>query len=125
MGEVTYDYVQAWLDSYLEAWRTSDRERIEKLFTTDARYAYAPWGRPVTGAAEIAADWLREPDDPDSWEADYRPITVAGNVAVATGETRYDDGRTYSNVFVLRFVDGRCAEFTEWYMEHPTDHAGD
>ncbi len=125
MGEVTYDYVQAWLDSYLEAWRTSDRDRIEKLFTADARYADAPWGRPVKGAAQIADDWLRDPDEPGTWHADYRPITVAGNVAVATGETRYDDGRTYSNVFVLRFEDGRCAELTEWYMEHPTDHAGE
>ncbi len=119
MAEVTYDYVQAWLDSYLEAWRSNDRERIEKLFTADARYAYAPWGRPVTGAERIADDWLRDPDEPGTWEADYRPITVAGNVAVASGETRYADGGTFANVFVMRFEDGRCAEFTEWFMEHP------
>jgi hypothetical protein len=39
---------------------------------------------------------------------------------VATGETRYADGRTFSNIFVLAFDgEGRCREFTEWYMEHP------
>ncbi len=124
MAEVTYDYVQAWLDSYLSAWRSNDRDRIVTLFTPDARYAYAPWGRPVQGAARIADDWLRNPDEPGSWNAEYRPLTVAGNVAVVTGETRYDDGRIYSNVFVIRFEDGRCAEFTEWYMEHPADHEG-
>ena len=45
---------------------------------------------------------------------------VDGDRAVATGETRYDDGQTFSNLFVLAFDgDGRCREFTEWYMEHP------
>jgi hypothetical protein len=39
---------------------------------------------------------------------------------VATGETRYADGRTFSNLYVLRFDgEGRCAQFVEWYMEQP------
>jgi hypothetical protein len=39
---------------------------------------------------------------------------------VAGGETRYTDGRTFSNLFVMRFDDaGRCASFVEWYIEHP------
>jgi hypothetical protein len=46
---------------------------------------------------------------------------VEGDGAVATGETRYAAGRTFSNLFVLAFdEDGRCREFTEWYMEHPS-----
>ena len=35
---------------------------------------------------------------------------VDGDRAVATGETRYDDGQTFSNLFVLEFDgDGRCS----------------
>ena len=38
----------------------------------------------------------------------------------ATGESRYTNGRTYSNIFVCRFDrDGRCTEFREWFMEKP------
>ena len=69
---------------------------------------------------EIVAGWLEDTDEPGSWEARYETLLVDGDRAVATGETRYAGGRTFSNVFVLAFdEDGRCREFTEWYMEHP------
>jgi hypothetical protein len=37
------------------------------------------------------------------------------------GSTRYlATGRTYSNLWVIVLdADGRCREFTEWWMEHP------
>jgi hypothetical protein len=44
---------------------------------------------------------------------------------VATGRSRYfdQDGaveREYHNCFVMRFDgEGRCAEFTEWFMQQP------
>jgi hypothetical protein len=41
---------------------------------------------------------------------------------VATGLTRYRDGRVFSNLFELSFgADGRCTRFVEWYVEHPAD----
>jgi len=87
--------VQTWLDAYVEAWRTYDRDAI-------------------------VASWLEERDEPGSWEADYRPLMIAGDRAVATGETRYREGRVFSNLYVLRFDDdGRCAEFVEWFIEQP------
>ncbi len=125
MTDLTPDAVQRWLDEYVAAWRANERGRIEALFTERARYSYAPWGPELRGAAEIADDWLRDPDEPGSWEAEYQPLAIDGDIAVATGQTRYGDGRTYANLFVLRFEGGRCASFTEWYMEHPADHAGD
>ena len=36
--------VQAWLNRYVEAWRTNDREQVESLFTEDATYRYHPYG---------------------------------------------------------------------------------
>ncbi len=117
--------VQRWLDDYVAAWRSNDRSRVEALFTPDARYSYAPWGPALRGASEIADDWLRDPDEPGSWQAEYAPVAVDGDVAVAAGETRYADGRTYANAFVLRFHGDRCYDFTEYYMEHPADHAGE
>lgn len=117
--------VQGWLDRYVEAWRANDRDRIEALFTEDAAYRYRPYGgdaHAAMGRAAIVAAWLEEPDEPGSWEAGYAPFAVDGDRAVAIGTSRYlaiggKPERTYHNVFLLRFApDGRCAEFTEYYM---------
>ena len=112
---MTREGVQAWLDAYVAAWRTYDG--IADLFSPDAEYRYHPYDEPLRGADAIAADWERE--DPESWEARYEVQLVDGDRAVATGETRYAEGRTFSNLFVLAFDgQGRCRSFTEWYMEH-------
>jgi uncharacterized protein (TIGR02246 family) len=41
---VTHDDVQAWLDTYVEAWHTYDPAAVAALFTEDTTYAYHPWG---------------------------------------------------------------------------------
>jgi len=118
---LTAERVQAWLDAYVEAWRTYDRAAIGDLFSADASYAYHPYDdEPVRGRDAIVSAWRDERDEPGSWEASYRPLLVDDDRAVATGETRYADGETFSNLYVLRFDgDGRCAEFVEWFMEQP------
>ena len=118
---MTHADVQTWLDAYVASWRSNDAEAIAVLFTSEATYAYAPWREPLRGADAIVADWRREPDDPETWSATYAPLLVEGDRAVATGETVYrNEGKTYSNMFVLRFEGGRCADFVEWYMKHPS-----
>jgi hypothetical protein len=119
------DSLQAWLDGYIEAWRTYDVAMIGALFSEDAFYYYSPFDEdePLRGRAAIIASWLDSPDDPGSWEARYTPVAVEGNVAVAQGRTRYlrPDGsldREFANVFIMHFDDaGRCTKFTEWFME--------
>jgi hypothetical protein len=111
---------QDWLDRYVGAWRSGVPAEILELFSDDARYSYGPFRDWVVGREAIAAGWLRRPDAPGSWEAEYRPLAVDGEVAVAVGETRYADGRRYSNVFACRFdAEGRCVEFREWFMKEP------
>jgi ketosteroid isomerase-like protein len=118
---VTREQVQAWLDAYVAAWRSYDAAAIGALFSDDAEYRYHPYDEPLRGRAAIADDWLGDRDEPGSWEARYEVQLVEGDRAVATGETRYAVGRTFSNLFLLAFAaDGRCREFTEWYVEHPT-----
>lgn len=122
---MTHDEVQAWLDAYVDAWRTYDPAAIPALFTEDATYAYHPWDEDealIQGRDAIVTDWLGEQDPPGSWEAHYEPLLVEGERAVATGTTRYADGKFYWNLFVLRFgEDGRCAEFVEWFMVRPPE----
>jgi hypothetical protein len=115
---MSHEHVQAWLDAYVSAWRSYDG--IGELFSADAEYRYHPYDEPLRGRDAIVADWQGDRDEPGSWEARYEPLLVDGDRAVATGETRYAEGRTFSNLFVLAFDgEGRCREFTEWYMEHP------
>ena len=117
---MTRERVQAWLDAYVAAWRSYDRAAIGDLFAEDATYRYHPYDEPEQGRDTIVEGWLEEPDEPGSWEASYEPLLIDGDRAVATGETRYADGQTFSNLFVLEFdADGRCRSFTEWFMEHP------
>lgn len=119
---MTEEDLQQWLDRYVEAWRSYDTEQIAALFTEDATYAYKPWGEPLHGRDAIVADWLDDPDPPGSWEASYRPFVVGDGVAVATGETRYADGKAFVNMFVVELDEsGRCQRFVEWYMLHPSD----
>ncbi len=123
---MTHDDLQAWLDAYVEAWRTYDPAEIAALFTEEATYAYHPWDEGeavVRGRDAIVADWLEEQDPPGSWEATYEPqMVAAGDQAVATGTTRYTEGKTYYNLWILRFAEGsRCAEFVEWFMVPPSE----
>jgi len=116
---------QSWLDHYVAAWRSGDPADIGALFSAAADYYYGPYRDPVRGRDAIVADWTSDPDEPGSWEAEYSPVAIDGEVAVARGESRYTNGTTYSNIFVCRFDEnGRCTEFREWFMEHPKNPKG-
>ena len=65
-------------------------------------------------------------DEPGTYDATYRAIAVEDDVAVATGSSTYltkpggPVEQIFDNCFVIRFDrDGRCTEFTEWFMERP------
>lgn len=82
----------------------------------------------------MVESWLGEGDHPDAstpdeqgtYDADYRAVAVDGKVAVAVGTSTYRSERggpvtdVYDNCFVIRFDDdGRCREFTEWFVKRP------
>ncbi len=115
---------QRWLDDYVEAWKTYDERRIGALFSEDAEYRHHPQDEPIRGRDAIVASWLEEPDPPATYEAEYEPLAIDGEVHVARGVSRYFDehGRLrdeYCNVYVCRFdADGRCTDFTEYWIQN-------
>ena len=128
---MTRDDVQAWLDRYVDAWKSYDEDAIANLFSEDAEYRYHPWDDAETGREMIVQDWLNpagdpaKRDKPGTFEASYRPFAVDGQVAVAVGTSTYGTdashgtmSRRYFNTYLIEFDDaGRCRSFIEYYME--------
>jgi ketosteroid isomerase-like protein len=126
--------VDRWLQAYVSAWKSYERDEIAALFSEDVRYRYHPYDDPVEGRDAVVASWLGEGgdgdastrDQPGTYDATYRGVAVDGDVAVATGSSVYtaEPGgpvqKVYDNCYVMRFdSEGRCREFTEWFMERP------
>ena len=125
---------QDWLDRYVAAWRSYDRDDVAALFSADVEYRYHPYDEPVVGRDAVVASWLGEGasnaastrDAPGTYDAQYTPVAVDGDIVVATGQSRYREVphgpvvKTYENCFIVRFDDaGRCREFTEYYLKRP------
>ena len=124
MNQLTLDQVRRWLDAYIGAWRSYDRDAIADLFTADVRYEPEPYSA-LRGRDEVIEAWLADQDPINSWRAHYDPVAIDGWLAVASGISRYfdEDGgerAVYHNVFLLEFdPDGRCRHYREWYMREP------
>ncbi|MET0789425.1 MAG: nuclear transport factor 2 family protein [Cellulomonas sp.] len=126
--------VDRWLDDYVAAWKSYDRDAIGALFADDVEYRYHPYDEPVRGRDSVVAAWREEAefpgasgrDEPGIYDGSYRAVAIDGDVAVAVGQSTYTDGpdgpvaEVYDNCFLLRFDDeGRCREFTEWFVKRP------
>jgi ketosteroid isomerase-like protein len=133
---MTHEDVQRWLDAYVDAWKTYDPAAIGALFSDDVAYYYHPYDEPTVGRKAVVESWLGEGehpgasarDEPGTYDGSYRPIAVEGDVAVAVGTSTYYERpggpveRIYDNCSVIRFdADGRCREYTEWYMKRPAN----
>jgi len=126
------DSAQAWLDRYVEAWKSYDRDDVAALFAADVVYRYYPNAEPVVGRDAVVASWLGESDAtgmstrdaPDTYDAHYAPFAVDEDRVVAIGTSVYQDHpdgpvtRTFDNCFLIRFDhEDRCLELTEFYKE--------
>jgi hypothetical protein len=110
--------LQAWIDRYVEAWRTYDSTAIAELFSPDAEYYTHPFRDPWRGRDEIVKGWTEGRDAPGSWEARYAALATHDDTGIVRGWTRYDDGNEYANLYVIRFDDeGRATEFTEFFVK--------
>ncbi|MFI7618365.1 nuclear transport factor 2 family protein [Nonomuraea terrae] len=111
---------QAWIEGYVRAWNSNDPDDIAALFTEDAVYYTEPYATPWQGRDDIVAQWLGRQDKPGEATFEWHPVCVTDDLSVVQGVTTYPD-KTYSNLWLIRFaLDGRCREFTEWWMRHDT-----
>jgi uncharacterized protein (TIGR02246 family) len=112
--------VADWIDRYVRAWNTNDPADIADLYTADATYRGQPYALGLHGREAIVADWLARQDEPGSTTFTWHPVALTDEVAVVEGTTTYPT-QVFRNLWVLRLdPDGRCREFTEWWMQEPS-----
>ena len=112
------DATTRWMDAYLTAWESNEPDDIRALVTDDVVYRNEPWTEPWRGADAVVDGWLARRDEPGNHTFEWKPLVVTDEVWVVEGTTAYTDGRTYSNLWVIRPGDGgRAREFTEWWMD--------
>ena len=124
---VERDAVSAWLDAYVQAWKSYDRAAISALFSEDAVYYDAAYSEGIRGREAIVESWLQNRDAPGTYDAHYEPVLIEGERAMTNGRSRYfEQGSSelkteWDNVFLLTFDgEGRCKEYREWFMKRPS-----
>ena len=50
--------VSRWLDAYVQAWKSYDRDAIGALFTGDVSYRYHPYDEPLRGREAVVSSWF-------------------------------------------------------------------
>ena len=111
--------VEAWVEAYIYAWKRNDPHIIGQLFAEDGVYYTGPFDEPWSGREAIVAGWLNRRDEPGTFNFRYQVLAVTDDLGVVRGWAEYiEPKREYSNLWVIRFdSQGRCTEFTEWWME--------
>ncbi|MGH8828339.1 MAG: nuclear transport factor 2 family protein [Jiangellaceae bacterium] len=115
--------VSVWVEGYLRAWNSNHPEDIRGLFSEDATYFTEPYSEPWRGPQAIVDGWLTHKDEPGQTSFESNTLVVTPDLAIVEGRTKYhvEPQRTYRNLWLIRLDgDGRCTEFTEWWMEEPT-----
>jgi hypothetical protein len=110
-----------WVQAYRKAWESNYADEIGALFTEDAVYYTEPFRDGINGRDAIVADWLNRKDEPGDTEFRYEIKALCDGIGFVRGWAKYftPPPREYSNLWEVRLADdGRCQEFTEWWMKH-------
>jgi hypothetical protein len=115
------EQVSAWVERYVQPWRSNAPGDIERLFAADATYATGPFDEPWRGREAIVAGWLARKDEPGTWTFRSEVLATTPEGGVVRGWTTYPaDQQEFSNIWLIALDDdGQCSAFTEWWVERP------
>ena len=112
--------VEAWVEGYIQAWKSNDPEEIGRLFAADGAYYTGPFDAPWQGREAIVAGWLEAQDEPGTWRFEYEVVAADGPQGVMRGVTSYteDPPKTYGNLWLISLDDrGQCTRFVEYWVK--------
>jgi hypothetical protein len=110
---LTAEAITTWVNRYLRAWKTDDRDDIAALFSEDAEYHERPFDTEWIGRDEIVEGWRSRWDwQQGGWDFDWSITNVQGSTVVITGVGRYVELGVFDNVWTVTFDDlGRSTRF--------------
>ncbi|HYI44233.1 MAG TPA: nuclear transport factor 2 family protein [Actinomycetota bacterium] len=110
-----------WVERYIGAWNSNDRQAIGDLFTSDAEYLPVPFGDGWRGREAIVEQWLGRKDEPGDTRFKYEILAATAEIGFVKGHTHYvASGDEYYNLWEVTLDDdGRCSRFVEWWMQPP------
>jgi ketosteroid isomerase-like protein len=117
----TKQQVKTWVEDYVRAWTTGDRQDIERLFTEDAEYHEWPYETAWLGRAEIVKGWLgRHKWQEGGWDFEWSILMINGDTAAIEGTGVYRELGTFANLWTVTFnAAGTCRVFRMWNVEGP------
>ena len=103
--------------------RRTTPDEIGSLFTADALYFTTPfrepWRRPARRSSKAGSTARTSPA---TGRSSGSHSSTPPELAIITGTTHVSrSAEVYSNLWALRFEDGLCREFTEWWMLHTSE----
>jgi len=112
-ASVPPEAVTAWVERYLQAWRSNSVEDIAALFTEDAQYHESPYSTEWIGRDEIVAGWRgRWAWQAGGWDFEWSVASINGMTAVITGIGHYVELGDFDNSWTISFTDsGRSDHF--------------
>ncbi|RFA18857.1 nuclear transport factor 2 family protein [Subtercola boreus] len=120
-GLVTAETVTSWIEKYLRAWETNDRDDIAALFTEDAEYHERPFDTEWIGREDIIQGWRgRWEWQQGGWTFESTISGIHDRTAVITGLGHYTELGDFDNVWTVTFDElGRCTRFEMVNTERP------
>jgi hypothetical protein len=112
-GLLTAETVTSWINEYVRAWETNDRDDIGALFTEDAEYHEGPFDTEWIGREDIIEGWRsRWGWQQGGWTFESTITSIDGLTAVVTGIGHYTELGDFDNVWTVSFNEfGRCTRF--------------
>ena len=112
-GVLTVEGVTNWINGYVRAWETNDRDDIAKLFTEDAEYHESPFDTEWIGSEEIIEGWRSRWDwQQGGWTFDWTITSIHDLTAIVTGLGHYTELGDFNNLWTVTFDESaRCTRF--------------
>lgn len=115
---ITRPEVDQWLTKLKVAWEDGDAASAVALFSRTERYFERPFN-PGTTQTEIEGYW-RDIDGLSDIQFHYDIVAVDGDNAVVHWQNSFvtSDGNRglLDGVFLIKFEDGYCVEFRQWWF---------
>ena len=115
---MTNSDVENWIDAYESAWRSSNAQKLNDIFSENINYSLSPWKSELQGLAELKKFWQKTGTKSErQFETHSRIVAIQNKTAVVRVEVQYtgDTPSSWRDLWIITFdSNGLCSHFEEW-----------